>query len=887
MEEPSRERLSMAAQKILAVLQAQSKAARHGHRRSHSNQRLMGASGTRTKNEEAWQGPGFSSENGNPSSLLSIPPPKDEFCDPTLFPCGHHAEALTVKMSTEENLGRKSCLMPMSLHGNAQHLNNIQVSTGSSTALPCLRNTSLQESRPLNGLQSTSQPAPQNPVLPNSLKRKNEQKNRTPPPQVSLHFVAALEAKTNCLHKPQEMTTGLRRRLINNGARNSCSKPGWLAAILTSDSKVKDAEALNLNAKRQMFEVVRQAQAVLLTMVYRDGSTQLHSGTKLTSPVCGILLLFKNDLDNTKPQDSLGLNDLLLYLKLDFTPTWAQQHTQQTHRTFTRDLLLQVLFSDQMVVCYKAKNLLCTVLQLYRQHISWKRVSGCNIQDPQVSGWLLDPGDPCSTYQGLLNKHFRVSQSAPATSTTQVILDLCSLYWLNKELCSKLQSQGLWKMYLDMELNMIPILAAMESHRIRVDKDVVKNMSDLLGSKMKQLEEEAHRAAGQMFLVTSNIQLRTVLFEKLRLHELCEKKRLPKTFSTQQQSTSEAALMLLQDLHPLPKIILEYRQVHKTKSTFVDGILSCMMGRDYISSTWSQTSVVTGRISAKHPNFQAIPRQPLTISKRQYIHGKEEEVVTVHPRAMFIPQEGWAFVAADFCQVELRLLAHFSSDPELLRIFKYHQADIFAMLASQWKGVSEQEVTSEDREHAKRIVYSLVYGAGRERLSGILGVSVEQAVQFQDTFLQTYRKVQTFIQTTIQQSHKQGYVCSIMGRRRILHNINSPDRAIRMQAERQAVNFIIQGSAADLCKMAMIRVFNLVYSSSSLSVRLIAQLHDELLWEVEESHVQEFAALMKRTMEGLRHIDHTDVHLKVPLKVAVSSGKSWGSMSDLYIPSFS
>ncbi|KAK5604739.1 hypothetical protein CRENBAI_011449 [Crenichthys baileyi] len=137
-----------------------------------------------------------------------------------------------------------------------------------------------------------------------------------------------------------------------------------------------------------------------------------------------------------------------------------------------------------------------------------------------------------------------------------------------------------------------------------------------------------------------------VLFEKLRLHELCENKKLPKTISKQQQSTSEAALLQLQHLHPLPKIILEYRQVHKIKSTFVDGILSCVKSKNYVSSKWYQTSAVTGRISAKHPNFQALPRQPLQISKKQYIQGKEEDVVTVHPRDMFIPQEGWTFLAA-------------------------------------------------------------------------------------------------------------------------------------------------------------------------------------------------------------------------------------------------
>ncbi|XP_069375240.1 DNA polymerase nu-like isoform X3 [Paralichthys olivaceus] len=609
---------------------------------------------------------------------------------------------------------------------------------------------------------------------------------------------------------------------------------------------------------------------------------------KLPPAVCGLLvLMIWNDLERSTVEDSLGPNDSLVYLKLsEQTPAWAQQHTLQSQELFTRDMLLQVLSRRQLVVCYKAKDLLRTALQFYEGELTWKQVAGCHIQDPQVSGWLLDPADSSSCFQDLLNKHHRRPRTTPALGTkrvSQIISSLSSLYWLNMELCSKLQNQRLWELYSDVELNMIPVLAAMESHHIHVDKEALKRMSDLLGTKMKQLEQEAHRAAGQIFLVTSNTQLRTVLFEKLRLHERCENKKLPKTINKQQQSTSEAALLQLQDLHPLPKIILEYRQIHKIKSTFVDGILSCMMSKNYISSAWYQTSVVTGRISAKHPNFQALPRQPLQITKKQYIHGKEEEVVTVHPRAMFIPQKGYTFLAADFCQVELRLLAHLSSDPELLRIFTNPQADVFTMLASQWKGISEGQVTSEDREHAKRIVYSVVYGAGRERLSGILGVSANQASQFQDSFLQTYSEVQAFIHRTIQLCHKQGYVLSIMGRRRTLPHIHSPDWGIRMQAERQAVNFTVQGSAADLCKVAMIRIFNLV-STSSLTARLIAQLHDELLYEVEDSQVENFAALVKSTMESLQHMDQQGVHLKVPLKVAVSSGKSWGSMYELRIP---
>ncbi|KAM9406208.1 DNA polymerase nu [Salvelinus alpinus] len=666
-----------------------------------------------------------------------------------------------------------------------------------------------------------------------------------------------------------------------------------LTTAMISDPRVRDAGKLSPEERGRVLEEAGQASALVLTMVYQDGTTQMDPEQKLSPSVCGVLVMLKRDLDQTGPvpgpEEGVAQRDSLVYLRLEQKPAWAQSHQDHNLDLFNREMLLQVVSGSQLVVCYKAKDLLRTALQHYRPDLHWKQFSSCRVQDPQVAAWLLDPADPSSCFTNLLTKHCRTPPRTPtpalgARKVSQVITSLSLLYRLNMELRSKLQSQGLWELYSNMELTMIPVLAAMESHRIHVDTESLKTTSEMLGTKMKQLEHEAHQAAGQMFLVSSSTQLRTVLFEKLRLQERCENKKLPKTLNKQQQSTSEAVLLQLQDLHPLPKIILEYRQVHKIKSTFVDGVLSCMMSKNFISSTWYQTSAVTGRISAKHPNFQALPRQPVQITKKQYVQGKEAEVVTVHPRAMFIPQDGYTFLAADFCQVELRLLAHLSSDPELQRIFNNPQADVFTMLASQWKSVSEGEVSSEDREHAKRIVYSVVYGAGRERLSGILGVSAEQASHFQDSFLHTYREVQTFIHTTIQQCHKRGYVVSIMGRRRTLPHIHSTDWGVRMQAERQAVNFVVQGSAADLCKMAMIRIFSQVSSSSSLSARLIAQLHDELLYEVEDSQVGEFAVLVKNTMESLQHIDCLGVHLKVPLKVAVSSGKSWGSMSELHLP---
>ncbi|KAG5845567.1 hypothetical protein ANANG_G00140660 [Anguilla anguilla] len=691
---------------------------------------------------------------------------------------------------------------------------------------------------------------------------------------------------------PPELPKPLKEKRAGRGGRGQEThrreegqEPSWAP---TSDPAVRDASRFTREERAQALQEVARAPALVLTMVYQDGSTQLCPKQKSLPSACGVLVLLKRSLDVTGPEEAPGPGDSLVFLRLEQRPAWAQQDLDRDQDLFTREVVQRVVSAGQVVVCYKAKDLLRSLLQHFRGDLGWKQVAQCRILDPQIAAWLLDPADSASCFQDLVTKHCRRPAKHPlqppaSGKASNLGTSLSLLYQLMMELRSNLQAQGLWELFSSMELSMIPVLAAMESHRIHVDKEALKRTSEMLGAKLKQLEQEAHKAAGQQFLVSSSAQLRLVLFEKLRLQDRCENRKLPKTVLKQQQSTSEAVLLQLQDLHPLPRIILEYRQVHKIKSTFVDGILSCMK-KTYVSSTWNQTSAVSGRLSAKQPNFQALPRQPVQISKKQYIPGKQAEVVTVHPRDMFIPQEGRTFLAADFCQVELRLLAHLTSDPELLRLFQDPDADVFSMLASQWKGVPEDRLNPEDREHAKRIVYSVVYGAGRERLSGILGVSAEQASRFVDSFLQRYREVQNFIQRTIQQCQKQGYVVSIMGRRRSLPNIHSADWAVRNQAERQAVNFVVQGSAADLCKMAMIRIFSLVSSSSSLTPRLLAQIHDELLFEVEDSQVEDFAALVQTTMESLQHIDSLGVHLKVPLKVVVSSGRSWGSMSELHLP---
>ncbi|KFU91603.1 DNA polymerase nu, partial [Chaetura pelagica] len=652
-----------------------------------------------------------------------------------------------------------------------------------------------------------------------------------------------------------------------------------------------DTRSLGSEEKKELLATIKQAVAFVTTMIFQDGSSQLNSEQALTSSVKGVVVLVKNQMDQSCPpsysstdctRSAANENDKLIYLKSEWSSLWEQE--QQAHKKFAWQVLFQMLHCKVPIICFNAKDFLRTLLQVYGNEISWKQVADSVVLDPRIAAWLINPSDTVPSFQCLIQKYFSMGTGNTDAGTLRnssyqnLAVNLDKLYNVMMDLAHDLQVQGLWKLFCTLELPLIKILAVMETHKIHVNKQEMKKTSEILGLRLKELEQEAHQVAGERFLLTSSCQLREVLFDKLKLHTLCDK--LHRTEMQQLVSTSEVVLTKLQDLHPLPKIILEYRQVHKMKSTYVDGLRTCMR-KGFISSTWNQTGTATGRLSAKHPNIQGISKHPVRITKKQYIKGKEEEIVTFSPRTLFVSKKGYTFLAADFSHIELRILADLSSEPELLKLFQEPETtDIFSTLASQWKEIPSEQVKHADREQAKRVVYSVVYGAGKERLADCLGITPLQASQFIESFMQKYKKLHEFTKKTIEQCRNKGYVVSIMGRKRPLANINAQDYKLRTQAERQAVNFVVQGSAADLCKMAMVEIFTSVVVSPTLTARLIAQIHDELLFEVEDSQIQEFSALVKRTMESLQQTTALEVPLKVPLKVILTTGKSWGCMTE-------
>ncbi|XP_072804106.1 HAUS augmin-like complex subunit 3 isoform X2 [Vicugna pacos] len=489
-----------------------------------------------------------------------------------------------------------------------------------------------------------------------------------------------------------------------------------------------DVRCLDALEKSQLTEMLKQAVALVVTLLYKDGSTPLRADQALGSSVKGVVMMLLQSPtgEGRAPlpasdgvlEEGFTHSDQCIYIKTEHSCVWGPE--QEAHHQFARKLLFQTLKCKRPVICFNAKDFVRTVLQVFGDDDSWKCVADSVGLDPRTAAWLIDPSDAAPSFEDLVAKHFGNSVAVEVNST-------------------------------------------------------YGNSSRDTVSRLKELEQEAHFVAGEQFLITSSNQLREILFGKLRLHLLCPRETFPRTGLQRPPSTSEAVLNALQDLHLLPKIILEYRQAHKIKSTFVDGLLACMK-KGSISSTWNQTGTVTGRLSAKHPNIQGISKHPIQITKPQNFKGKEDEILTISPRTAFVSSEGRTFLSADFLQIELRILAHLSGDPEPLKLFQDSERDdVFSTLTSQWKNISPERVTHADREQTKKVVYSVVYGAG--------------------------------------------FVASIVGRRRPLPRIRARDRQLRAQAERQAVNFVVQGSAADLCKMAMIRIFTAVAASPTLTAR--------------------------------------------------------------------
>jgi DNA polymerase-1 len=456
--------------------------------------------------------------------------------------------------------------------------------------------------------------------------------------------------------------------------------------------------------------------------------------------------------------------------------------------------------------------------------------------DPMLLAYLLDPSN--TTPEGVARR-YGGEWTEEAGERAALSERLFANLWGRLEGEERL----LW-LYREVERPLSAVLAHMEATGVRLDVAYLRALSLEVAEEIARLEAEVFRLAGHPFNLNSRDQLERVLFDELGLPAI------GKTEKTGKRSTSAAVLEALREAHPIVEKILQYRELTKLKSTYIDplpDLIHPKTGR--LHTRFNQTATATGRLSSSDPNLQNIPvRTPLG----QRI------------RRAFIAEEGWLLVALDYSQIELRVLAHLSGDENLIRVFQEGR-DIHTETASWMFGVPREAVDPLMRRAAKTINFGVLYGMSAHRLSQELAIPYEEAQAFIGRYFQSFPKVRAWIEKTLEEGRRRGYVETLFGRRRYVPDLEARVKSVREAAERMAFNMPVQGTAADLMKLAMVKLFPRL---EEVGARMLLQVHDELVLEAPKERAEAVARLAKEVMEGV-------YPLAVPLEVEVGIGEDW------------
>ncbi len=412
---------------------------------------------------------------------------------------------------------------------------------------------------------------------------------------------------------------------------------------------------------------------------------------------------------------------------------------------------------------------------------------------------------------------------------------------------AELHQQELWQLFAEVEMPLVPVLVRMGRNGVALDSDLLGQMSHRLGERLLTLEAEIYSNVGHEFNINSPRQLGSVLFEELKLP--------PGRRTKGGYSTGASVLEELGGEHPVIELILNYRQLSKLKSTYsaaLPALINPKTGR--LHTSFNQTRTATGRLSSSEPNLQNIPVRGAL--------GKEI-------RQSFISPPGSRLLAGDYSQIDLRVLAHLSQDGVLLSTFGRDE-DIHAATAAQLFGVAAREVTPDMRRLAKTVNFGVIYGMSQYGLEQATELSRKEAEQFIAAYFEKHPGVGKYLESTKQQAREQGYVQTLLGRRRYIPEVNSPNRQLREAAERMAINMPVQGTSADIIKVAMVKLGREM-ARLKLKSKLLLQVHDELIFEVPDSEMEVMSKLVPRLMS-------TAIELSVPLKVDIKSGSNWGEM---------
>jgi DNA polymerase-1 len=483
--------------------------------------------------------------------------------------------------------------------------------------------------------------------------------------------------------------------------------------------------------------------------------------------------------------------------------------------------------------------------------------------DTLIAAYLLNPGARQLNLDTLSLEYLNyrktpitelIGKGKNQISTQDVPLDKISQYACEDADCAfqlmgklqpRLEEEDLAKLFHDVEMPLMPVLMTMEKHGVRIDTDILDEQSKELEGMLEQLEHDIYTLAGHQFNINSPKQLAVVLFDELQLPVTKKTKTGP--------STDVDVLMNLARLHELPQKLLDYRQLAKLKNTYLDSLPKLVnphTGR--VHTSFNQTIAATGRLSSSDPNLQNIPIRTELGSQI---------------RTAFVPgQPGWKLLSADYSQIELRIVAHLSADPTLIDSFQNNE-DIHRRTAAKVFGVTMEEVSPEMRRQAKAVNFGIIYGQTDFGLSEQLGIPRQEAKRFKEAYFANYPKVKQFMDDVIAKAKKESYATTLLHRKRRIPEFQSKQFNVRMFAERTAINTPVQGTAADMIKIAMISIHRKMMEGA-FNAKMILQVHDELVFDVPENEIERLKPIVKQEMENA-------VKLNVPVIVDFGIGNNW------------
>lgn len=463
--------------------------------------------------------------------------------------------------------------------------------------------------------------------------------------------------------------------------------------------------------------------------------------------------------------------------------------------------------------------------------------------DATIAAYLLNPLKSDYTYIDVAQEHLNLLIDEKASPEIKAYYEAYTAFVSHDILVKKLEEQGMYKLFCEVEMPLVFTLYRMEKNGVKIEAEALKAYGQQLGEQIVVLEKEIYTLAGEEFNINSPKQLGVVLFEHLSLPN-------GKKTKTGYSTAAEVLEKLAPD-YPIVSKILEYRQLSKLKSTYADGLAAFIQKDQRIHGKFNQTITATGRISSTEPNLQNIP---IRMELGRLI------------RKVFIPEDGYVFVDADYSQIELRVLAHCSGDKELIQAYKEAQ-DIHRITASQVFHTPFDEVTDLQRRNAKAVNFGIVYGISSFGLSQDLSITRKEAQEYIERYFETYPGIKKFLDDAVAHAKENGYVATMFGRRRPIPELSSSNFMQRQFGERIAMNSPIQGTAADIMKIAMIAV-DRELKNRKMKSRLVLQVHDELLIETWKEEIEEVKEILKKGMEGA-------VSLAVPLEIDMHAGANW------------